>query len=123
MRKIIIAGNWKCPVADQGVGAHGAAMVQIEQNLQTHPDNVMRLAAFDVGHEADAARVMFIPGVVQTLSRWKSHPKIPSCKHAKTPALQPLEASNSGDLRGIYPKAPASVDRARVRRTIRQEIA
>ena len=54
-------------VADQRIGADGAAMVEVDQDLQALADDVMRLAALDVGHEADAARVVLVARVVQSL--------------------------------------------------------
>ena len=55
------------PVADQRIGADGAAMVEIHQDLEPAGDHFLRLSALDVGHEADAARVVLAPRVIQTL--------------------------------------------------------
>ncbi len=54
-------------VAHQRVGAHRAAMVEVHQDAQTRLDDLMGLAALDVGHEAHAARVMLVARVVQAL--------------------------------------------------------
>ena len=54
-------------VAHQLVGTDGAPMVQIFQNLQRILDDVMRLGALDVGHEADAAGIVFLGGRIQTV--------------------------------------------------------
>ena len=50
-------------------------MVKIDENFQSAFDGRVALAALDVGDEANAARVMFIARVVQTLCRRKSHVK------------------------------------------------
>ena len=45
-------------VAHQLVGADRAAVVEVLEDLQALLDDVVRLAALDVGHEADAAGVV-----------------------------------------------------------------
>src|SRR5262249_39099013 len=54
-------------VAHAGVGAHRAAMLEVAEDLQRVLDDLMRLAAFDVGDETDAAGILVERGVVQTL--------------------------------------------------------
>ncbi len=54
-------------VAHQLVGADRTAVVQVFEDLQTLLDDRVALLALDVGHEADAASVMFVLGVVQAL--------------------------------------------------------
>ena len=68
------------PVADQRVGSDGAAMVEIDQDLQTARDDVVRFSPLDVGDETDAARIMLVARVVESLSlgqchRYALHPK------------------------------------------------
>ena len=58
-------------VAGFRIGADGAAMIEIEQDLKTHLDDRMRLAIVHIGDEADAAGVMFVPRVVEPLRRGK----------------------------------------------------
>ena len=53
-------------VAGPLVGAEGAAMVEVAQRGQTELDDAMAATAAKVGHEADAARVVFEPRVVQS---------------------------------------------------------
>ena len=60
-------------VAYQRVSAHRAAMIQVDQDLQPTFDDVVRLSAFDVDHEAHAARVMLVARIVQSWSRRGSH--------------------------------------------------
>ena len=60
-------------VAHQRVGADRAAMVEVDQDLQARADDVVRLAALDVGDEADAARVVLVARVVQSWSRRGAH--------------------------------------------------
>ncbi len=55
-------------VARLGVGADRAAMGQILENLQTLQHDLVALLILDVGDEADAAGVVFVGGVVQTLA-------------------------------------------------------
>ena len=50
-----------------GIGTDGAAVVEVLEDLQTLLDDAVRLLALDVGHEAHAARVMFIGGRVQAV--------------------------------------------------------
>ena len=54
-------------VAHQGIGSHGAAVIQVLQDQQALVDDVVRLAALDVGNEPDAAGIVLIGGVVQAL--------------------------------------------------------
>ena len=54
-------------VADQRIGADGAAVVEIDQDPQALTDDVVGLVALDVGHEADAARIVFVARVVKSL--------------------------------------------------------
>ena len=61
------------PVADQRVGAHRAAVVQIDQNLQTRLHDFMRFAAFDIGYKPNAARIMLVTRIIQSLPLWRPH--------------------------------------------------
>ena len=56
-------------VAHARVGAGGAAVFQIAENLQAIFDDLVRLAALDVGDEADAAGVLVERGVVEALAQ------------------------------------------------------
>ena len=60
-------------VADQRIGAHRAAMVEIDQELQALADDLVGLCALDVGDKADAAGVMLVARVVETLFRRQTH--------------------------------------------------
>jgi hypothetical protein len=48
-------------------------MVEIDQDLQAARDDLVRFSSFDVGDEADAARIMLVPRVVESLSPWQCH--------------------------------------------------
>ena len=61
------------PVANQGISPDGAAMVQVEQDLQPITDDLVAAPALDIGHETDAARIMLVDGVVQTLCSHRHH--------------------------------------------------
>ena len=54
-------------VALQRIGAGGAAMRQVLQDLQALRDDLVRLAALDVRDEAEATGVVLVRGVVQAL--------------------------------------------------------
>ena len=58
-----------CAVALQRVGADGAAMGEVLEDEQPLLDDGVVPGALDVGDEADAAGVVFVGGVVQTLCR------------------------------------------------------
>jgi hypothetical protein len=56
-------------VAGARIGAHGTAVLEIDQDGQSILDDLMGLRAFDVGDEADAARILVERGVVQPARR------------------------------------------------------
>ena len=53
-----------CAVAGQRIGADRAAMIQIDQDLQPLADDFMTFSIFDIDDEANAARIMFVPGII-----------------------------------------------------------
>ncbi len=57
-------------VARFRVAAAGAAVRQVDQDLDPFFDNVVGLAAIDVAHETDAAGVMFLPRIIKPLG-WR----------------------------------------------------
>jgi hypothetical protein len=59
-----IAGDW--------VGAHGAAMLEVLEDVERVLDDAMRFAALEVGDEADAAGVIFAARVEQAAGLGKS---------------------------------------------------
>ena len=54
-------------VAELGIRAHCAAMVEIQQDLQTLLDDCMGLAIVHVGDEADAAGILAVSGIKKAL--------------------------------------------------------
>jgi hypothetical protein len=56
-------------VAGQRIGAHGAAMRQVVQNLDALGDDVVAFAVFDMRNEPDAACIVLMRRIVQTLLR------------------------------------------------------
>ena len=54
-------------VAKLRIGADGAAMIQIEQDLKAHLDDVVAGRVMQIGDEADAAGIMFLGGIVKAL--------------------------------------------------------
>ena len=56
-------------VAGLRIAAAGAAMRQIDQNLDALQDDIVRLPALDIGDKADAAGVVLVLRAVKSLSR------------------------------------------------------
>ena len=56
------------------------AMVEVEQDLQALADDAMGLPALDIGHEADAARVVLVAWVVKSLFLGQIHQKNACCQ-------------------------------------------
>jgi hypothetical protein len=54
-------------VAGVGLGAGGAAVVEVAEDLQRLLQDLVRLAALHVHHEADAAGVVLKPRIVEPL--------------------------------------------------------
>ncbi len=63
-------------VADQRVGAHRAAVIEVDEDLQPAADDVVRLSALDIDDKADPARIMLVPRVVKTLSDRPCHSRL-----------------------------------------------
>jgi len=55
-------------IAHQLVGTHGAAVVDVLEDLERLGDDRVGLVSLDVGHEAQAAGVMLLRGVVQAIA-------------------------------------------------------
>jgi hypothetical protein len=70
-------------VAHHGVRANGAAMVEVEEDLQPAGNDVVRFAALDIGHKPYAARIMFVPRVIETLPPSFTHPGRPRLRLAE----------------------------------------
>ena len=56
-------------VAGLRIAAAGAAVRQVDQDLNALQDDVVRLAALDIGDKADAAGVVLVLRAVEALSR------------------------------------------------------
>jgi hypothetical protein len=54
------------------LAAAGAAMIEIFENCQRLVYDLVRLFAFDVDHEPDAAGIVFKSGIIESLLRWHS---------------------------------------------------
>ena len=54
-------------VAGFRIAAAGAAVGQVDEDLNALDDDVVRFLAFDVGNEADTAGVVFLARIVQPL--------------------------------------------------------
>jgi hypothetical protein len=58
-------------VAGFGIAAAGAAVRQVDEDLDALRDDVVGFVALDAGDEANAAGVVFVAGMVQALRRWQ----------------------------------------------------
>ena len=58
-----------CAVAGARVGANGATVFEIAQNVDRVGDDLVGLLALDIGDEADAAGIFFKRGIVEALGR------------------------------------------------------
>ena len=56
-------------IAGFRIAAAGAAVRQVDENLDALDDDVVRFLALDVGDEADTAGIVFVARVVETLRR------------------------------------------------------
>ena len=54
-------------IAHQFVSTDRATVIEVFQNLERVLDNVVRLGALDMGHKANATRVVFLVGRIQTV--------------------------------------------------------
>jgi hypothetical protein len=61
------------PVADQGIGADRAAVIEVQQDLDAAPDDVVGFLALDVRDEAHAARIVLVPRVIEALGVRQAH--------------------------------------------------
>ena len=59
-------------VAGVGLAAARAAVLQVDEHLQRLPHDRVRPAPLDVDDEADAAGVVLVAGIVETLGGWQS---------------------------------------------------
>ncbi len=54
------------------IAAAGAAMRQVDEDLKTFGDDVVRLHALDIDHETDAASIVLVLRIVETLLNGES---------------------------------------------------
>ena len=47
-------------------------MLQVDEDLQRLPDDRVGSAALDVGDESDAARIVLVIGIVESVTRWQA---------------------------------------------------
>ena len=84
-------------VAEELVGAGGAAVIEVEQDLQTLLDDRVASGALDVGNETDAARVVLVGRIVETLSLGQRHVTPPKYQTGENSAAQQhAQAEQSG---------------------------
>ena len=53
-------------VARLGISAYGTAMIEIEQDLETHLHHVMGLAALHIGDKTNTAGIFFQGRIIKT---------------------------------------------------------
>ncbi len=61
-----------CAIAGLRIATASAAMREIDEDLQAFGDNVVRLLALNIDYEANAAGVVLVARVVESLSGGKS---------------------------------------------------
>src|SRR5262249_4492627 len=85
------------PVADERVGSDRAAMVEIDQDLQSARDDIVRFSSLDIGDETDTARIMLVARVVETLSLGQCHRRCssPGFVDTKLPGAPPSDGANA----------------------------
>lgn len=118
-------GEDAAAVAKLGIGTDRAAMVEIVQDLQALLDDRMGLAVLHVGDEADAAGVLLIGRIIETLAlrhrrvahrregRCRSrHARLAGSAHRQTPL-----ARSPGLARPIRLPSPHHPSRAGLSRT------
>ncbi len=97
-------GQHAAAVAERGIRADRAAMVEVDQDLQALFEDVVRLAVLHVGHEADAAGIVLVGGIVEPLGRRRQ--RIPTGSGFREAAAQPIERRLSY---GVHLSAPRAV--------------
>ena len=75
-------------VAKELVGAGGAPVIEVEQDLQTLLDDRVASGALDMGNETDAARVVLVGRIVETLSLGQRHVTPPKYQTGENSAAQ-----------------------------------
>ena len=97
-------GQHAAAVAERGIRAHRAAMVEVDQNLQALFEDVVRLAVLHVGHKADAAGIVLLGGIVERLGRRRQ--RVPTGVGLLEAAAQLVERRLSY---GVHLSAPRAV--------------
>ena len=97
-------GQHAATVAERRIRAHRAAVVEVDQDLQTLFEDVVRLAVLHVGDEADAAGIMLLGGIVEPLRRRRQ--RVPARIGLREPAAQLIERRSSC---GVHLSAPRAV--------------
>jgi hypothetical protein len=59
-------------------------MVEIDQDAQALMDDVVGLPALDIGHETDAARIVFVAWVVKSLFLRQIHQNTPAANEKRS---------------------------------------
>src|SRR5262249_8815449 len=86
------------------IGADGAAVLEVEQDGERVGDDLVRLAALDVGDEADAARILVERRVVQPARRRDARiggggPRHPGPRRARVATLPDGSRGGGGGSR------------------------
>jgi hypothetical protein len=77
-------------VTRQRIGTHGAAVLQVLEDVEGVLDNRVRLAAFQVGDETDAARVVLAARVEQA-ARFRTYEPLLGHEHRVLRGHRPLQ--------------------------------
>ena len=94
-----------CAIARLRIAPAGAAMGQVDENLNALQNDIVRLLAFDAGDKAHAALIVLVLRVVETLSRWQPSKWINLLHSALFPlktALKPGLATDATSRQGFF---------------------
>jgi len=85
-------------VANQRVCAHGAPVIEIDQNLKAAGNHLMGFSALDIGHKPHAARIMLVARIVQTLLFRSAHsvPQSTKIQARSNAAARAVKACSGG---------------------------
>ncbi len=105
-------GQNSAAIAERRIGPDGATMVEIDQDLQTLLEDVVRLVVLQMRHEANTAGVMLLGGVVEAVGARHQGVRAnrrPRCRCRLSPVGGPLGSSVhlSASPHSRYPEATA----------------
>ena len=103
-----------CTIAGLGIGADCAAVFEVLQNLQAVGDDLMALEVVDVGDETDAAGIVLMSGIIESMGLRKSFRQMGKIGHGHILSKRCRTLIHSAALRRVregrkaQPKHPGS---------------